>query len=102
MQSMTLQVLGFEKQTAYDLFWPLAWQTYGIQMEQDCWGFFFCGLHTNSLAEAASKAKSRKLAKRRACSVLQHGWFKRKAATNREAELESLNFSKLIRYVETL
>lgn len=33
---MPLQVLGFEKQTAYDLFWPLAWQTYGIQMEQDC------------------------------------------------------------------
>lgn len=64
--------------------------------------FFPCGLHTNSLAEAASKAKSGKLAKRRARSVLQHGWFKRKAPTNREAELESLNFSKLIRYVATL
>jgi len=39
MQLMPIQVLGFEKQTAHDLFWPLAWQTYGIQMEQD-WFFF--------------------------------------------------------------
>lgn len=33
MQLMPIQVLGVEKQTAYDLFWPLGWQTYGIQME---------------------------------------------------------------------
>lgn len=65
-------------------------------------GVFICGLHTNSTAEAAGKAKSRKLAKGRACSVLQHGWFKRKADTNREAKLENLSFSKLIRNVERL
>lgn len=39
MCSMPIQVLRFEQQTAYDLLWLMAWQTYGIQMEQD-WDFY--------------------------------------------------------------
>lgn len=97
MHSMPIQVLRFEKQTAYDLLWPIAWQTYGIQMEHD-WGFYLWFTYKLNWKQQA-KPRVKKLTKGGACSVQQHGWFKRKADTNWEA---NLSFSKLIRNVERL
>lgn len=58
MHSTPIQVLRFEKQTAYDLLWPIAWQIYGIQMEQD-WGFYLWFTYTlNGKQQAKPRVKN--------------------------------------------
>ena len=86
------------KETDQDLFWPPAWQTWNTNGARY---ICFCGLHTDSLAEAAAKPRVGN-ANRRARPVLQGGWLKREAVTSSEAEVENINFSKLAKYMGAL
>lgn len=78
-QLMSIQALKFEKKLIMisSCHWPGKHTQYKHTNGARC--ICFCGLHANSLAEAAAKRRVGKWPKRRAHPVLQGGWFKKKS-----------------------